>query len=289
MARNQGWKKLAVAIIFLAASVSIGRAAGQKLEAEVKKLADNPASEFKIPIPGSCHTQGMAMDEKYIYFSCVDTLKQQAWIYRVPRGALESGKAGKAVTYERVEVSIGDQYHPSGLDIAGRCLWVAVSEYHSAPASSTFICIERDLFKQANYQRFPFSDHIGALAAGKDWLVALNWDAKDFYMLDYSGNLLAKRKNPTGIAYQDCKYQEGTKILCSGPAGSMGQKGLVDLMDMAGSDDPKALKRLEVPAVKGSFRAMTREAMTVDQNKIYFLPQDIPNLTLYVFEMPEGF
>ena len=229
-------KKTSVAAIFgcAFALLIIGADAGAKEEkVPTITLPEKPAAVLPLPLPDSCHSQGLALDDNFLYLSCVDLKNKKGLVYRIARPGLESPNAGGQLNYQKLDLTIGSQYHPSGLDLNGPCLWVAMSEYHPAPANSTIICVDRESFQPVKEKRFPLADHIGALAAGKNWLMAANWDAGYFYLLDYSGKLLVKGENPTGTAFQDCKYLEGDLVLCSGPAGRISGKGYTDLIRLS--------------------------------------------------------
>ena len=257
---------------------------GEETHSE-KALKNGQVIPFSIP--ESCHTQGMAIDENYIYLSCCDLLRKRGLIYRIKRDALEMRTSVSEIKYDRLELTIGAKYHPSGMDINGECLWVALAEYHPAPASSTFICIDRSGFKEIHKKRFGLDDHIGAIASTENWIVAFNWDARNFYIIDYSGKILTKGKNPDRIAYQDCKHNDDNSIICSGTSSSISLKGYVDTIEMrAREPDGFRLKgRIITGRAEGKLIPLTREAMALEGKKIYFLPTDFPELLIYRFDL----
>jgi len=269
-----------ISILILASSIAFGANPPEKIS-----LGKEPFTR-ELKIADKCHTQGIAFDEKFLYLSCVDQLQRLGWIYRLERLGLESGK----LIYQKLNVTRGGQYHPSGLDLTGSCLWVAVAEYHPSPARSTLVCIERDFFKPARYRVFDLNDHIGALATMKNWLVGLNWDAKDFYLMDYTGQILVKGPNPGKTAYQDCKYLEGDDIICSGAASALSGSGYVDIIQIPDLDPDNWKVKIRITAERLEKRStpLTREGMAVWKNKIYFLPDDLPNPVLYQFDLPGG-
>jgi hypothetical protein len=267
-----------VFILFFALSICLGADAQEKFKLGKSALVR------ELKIADRCHTQGIAFDEKFLYLSCVDQLQRQGWIYRIERSGMESGKQ----IYQKLNVTRAGQYHPSGLDISGSCLWVAVAEYHPSPASSTVLCIDRSLFKPAGYRVFDVPDHIGALAAMKNWLVALNWDAKEFYLLDYSGKILVKGPNPGKTAYQDCNYLSGDEVICSGSSSLLSGAGYADIIQIPDQspDNWRVKARLIAEKMPGRISPLTREGMAIWEDKIYFLPDDLPNPALYQFDIP---
>lgn len=269
---------LKVFILFLASSICLGADAQEKFS-----LGKSPLIQ-ELKIGDKCHTQGIAFDERFLYLSCVNQLQREGWIYRIERSGMESGK----LIYLKLNVTRGEQYHPSGLDIAGSCLWVAVAEYHPYPARSSLLCIDLNLFKPADSLVFDVDDHIGALAAMRNWLVALNWDAKEFYLLDYSGKVLVKGQNPGKTAYQDCNYLSGYDIICSGSSSLLSGTGYVDIIQIPdlNPDNWKVKARLIAEKMPKRLSPLTREGMAVWKDKIYFLPDDLPNPALYQFDLP---
>lgn len=255
-------------------------------EASSEKVLKN-AKIISFSIPESCHTQGMALDENYLYLSCCELIRKKGFIYRVKRDEIEKGVSNTELKYERIELTIGEQYHPSGMDINGEFLWVALAEYHPAPARSTFICIDRDRFREIKEKRFELNDHIGALSATRNWIIALNWNARDFYILDYSGKILTRGKNPGKVAYQDCKNNNDHSIICSGTISSILPKGYIDVIEIPDIKPSswKLRKRTIAYRAEGKIIPLTREAMAIEDKKIYFIPTDFPELWLYRFDL----
>ena len=238
-----------------------------------------------LNIKAACHTQGIAFFENYFYLSCVGKQEKKAWIYRVPREELGKNSAA-AVQFEKLDVTEGDEYHPSGLDIHGACLWVAVAEYHPAPARSTFKCIDLKTFQPKPELAFTIDDHIGTIGAAENWIMGINWDAKIFYILDYSGRLKLQGANPGQASYQDCKHYQNNLVLCSGLAGKIPTKGYLDMLELNDSDSGswKLIKRSMAANPKGKFLSVANEGMTFNGKDIYFVPDDLPGATIYEFE-----
>lgn len=262
-----------------------------RLEAQLKdfRQIDFPKKEISsavIPIPGACHNQGIAFDDNFLYLSCVDIKSKRALLFQVSR--LRPADKDRPDLLNKLDLTEAGQYHPSGLDINGACLWVAVADYHPAPAKSTIKCIDRGAFRNKTGKEIQIPDHIGALAASPNWIAAFNWDAKDLYLIDYSGKILAKGPNPGAVAYQDCKSYKDNLIICSGGAGALSGKGFLDMIEIGGAD-PRTwilVRRGEINATK-KLAPLTREGMAWREKYIYFLPGDSPNPMLYQYEFPE--
>lgn len=249
-----------------------------------------PDSAETLRIPDSCHTQGIALDQEFFYLSCVARKEKKAWIYRIARSELGKGGKDSPASFEKIDVTEGAQYHPSGLDINGPCLWVAVAEYHPAPATSTFKCINRQSFREEPGMKFKFSDHIGTLACGCKWLLAINWDARTFYLVDYSGKSFTRGENRSGASYQDCKHFRDELFICSGPAGKISGTGYLDLLEI--SDQPKAWsvkQRAMISKTSRKLLTVANEGMALEGTSFYFVPDDLPNPVLYRFDFPGFF
>ena len=254
---------------------------------ELTVLSQAPEETRPLNLPDKCHTQGIAFDDNYFYLSCVARKDKKAWVYRVPR--TELGRDLGAVKFDKLEVTEGGQYHPSGLDINGECLWLAAAEYHPAPANSTFKCIDRETFREKTELAFKLDDHIGTVAAMEQWLVGMNWNAKTFYLMDYSGKLMAQGKNPGLASFQDCKHYREKLILCSGPSGKTASQGSLEIIEIA-APDPLSWKLKKCAIVDypvGKFKSVAGEGMTWEGNDLYFVPEDLPRARLLRFNFPE--
>ena len=249
-------------------------------------------SRFLIPINEKCHTQGMDITGGNLYVSCVNRKAQRAYLYEISLSDLSGYRedAGGSVSIRKKDLTRGDRYHPSGLDARGECLWVAVAEYHPAPASSTLMCVDPETLEPEPELRFEVDDHIGAVAASDDRIFGANWDARSFYVWDWSGKELGRGPSPTEVAYQDCKYIAPRYLLCTGTKSLLGlipTRGILDLIEIKGDDVSEWNLRqrviLKKPGLSGP--ALTREASCYADGKFYFLPRDLPRPTLYEYRI----
>lgn len=246
---------------------------------------DGAVSSIIIPVDDACHTQGMDVAGDYLYVSCVDRKARRAYVYKIDFHALfESGEGG-AARFQRADVTRGGQYHPSGIDACGGCIWLAVSEYHPAPAESTVMCLDPGTLEPAAGLEFHVHDHIGAVAASQDRVFGANWDARKFYVWDYSGNEIYSLANPGKAAYQDCKYAGGDRLLCGGVMSMLGiikTRGCLDLIKTSGEKPGQwDIERRHV--FKKSFNEReipSKEAMCYSEGSFYFIPEDFPRPTM---------
>lgn len=235
-----------------------------------------------LPVNEPCHTQGMKIAGDALFVSCVDKERHRARLYRFawPEPASAPAKAA--------DLTEGNRYHPSGLDRAGDCLWVAVAEYRPR-SSSRVLCLDPESLEPRS--SFEVQDHIGALAAPGDRLVGFNWDAREIYLWDSSGRELDRGESPSKAAYQDCKALDAKTIVCSGIK-SRGQfffrRGVRDRIQV----DPASVagfRLSERRVIRERSRAkhlLTREAMDISGETLYFIPDDFPGADIYSLLAP---
>ncbi|OGP56354.1 MAG: hypothetical protein A2V67_04310 [Deltaproteobacteria bacterium RBG_13_61_14] len=226
-----------------------------------------------------CHTQGMKLRGETLFVSCVDKSGHRARLLRMtwPEGALAAREP------EAVDLTEGPRYHPSGLDYDGQCLWVAAAEYRPH-SSARVLCLDPETLKPRS--SFEVSDHIGALAAPGDRVVGFNWDARDIYLWDSSGRELGRGKSPFGAAYQDCKALDAKTIACSGIQSRgkfLFRRGVLDRIEVD-PDSVPGFRRLERQVIRERSPAghlLTREAMDIFLETVYFIPDDSPGAEVY--------
>ena len=98
---------------------------------------------------------------------------------------------------------------------------------------------------------------------------------KVFYFFDIKGKLLEKRENPSDRAYQDCEMHYG-HLVCSGG-------GSLDFINL---DSWKIVKEFKVEkSLEGS--KLTREGMSILENKVFFLPDDGKDARIYIYEFSD--
>lgn len=221
-----------------------------------------------IPLEGeTCHVQGIAVDGQRLWVTSVDRTARKGWLFEYER---ETGKRVRAV-----EVQQGEMYHPGGFDQDEESLWIPVAEYR--PGGRTMIQ-RRSKETLELMASFEAADHLGAMAALPEGLLAVNWDARQFQLYSRDGKLLWARRNPHGARYQDLKWRYGS-IAASGLAGrGEAARSVVDWLD------PGTLMLLEREMLERTDRGVpyTNEGMDVRDGLLYLLPEDAPS-RLFVF------
>ncbi|MGD9645984.1 MAG: DUF6454 family protein [Pirellulales bacterium] len=217
------------------------------------------------------HVQGLAVSDEWFWITSVDRRARRGYIYRVSRATLK-------VVAER-DLTLDGQIHPGGLQLTGERLWTPVAEYR--PRSTSTI-VQLDPTSLETLDKFALDDHLGGVAvdAGRRVLAA-NWDARTIYELDTDGHVLARRDNPTGVAYQDFEYHDG-RFYAAGSTKLDGQPAaVVDLIDVA---DWQLAARW---ALRGEVRSggsdFCREGFCKFGNSFYVLPEDGLQATVYRF------
>ena len=217
------------------------------------------------------HVQGLCVSEDMFWVSSVDRRERAGWVFRVDRQTLKVAA--------RRRLAFGPQYHPGGMQKVGGDLWVPVAEYR--PRSSTTL-VQLDAQTLETKRSLALDDHIGALAADGDaTLYAVNWDSRQFYVLDERGTVVRRVDNPTSVAYQDIEWHDG-RLMGTGQA-TLGERrsGVVDVIDPA---TWRLVRRYELQgrlrSGKGHFG---REGFSRWREDFYLLPEDGPNSTVYRF------
>lgn len=206
------------------------------------------------------HTQGLARVGSNFFVSSVEVLEP-----RVPNGVAShalydfsldrSAGAGRAWLFEfdatgtllgQVELTVGDVYHPGGIDFDGRHLWVPVSEYRPNSRSNIYRVDPESLAAELVFSE---ADAIGGITRNRHagTLHGVSWGSRRLYTWrlrgdDGSGPLRVAHPtwapNPQSyLDYQDCHYQGVEYTLCGGaasyatPYGPIAFGGL-DLVDL---------------------------------------------------------
>ena len=197
--------------------------------------------------------------------------------------------------------------HPGGLQSDGARLWIPISE--SKPNSH---CIIR-VFPLAGLvagqplkSEFEIlvNDHIGAVAvaAGRGLVLGANWDTETVYVWNFEGRLEQKltgsaltqrglgavnlTSNHSGVAVQDWKFI-GDRLFASGlcrEPGSAAPASRSRLISFANFLQPEFQSlTVALPLQEGT--ELAREAMTVAEGMVYFLPEDL-GATNRLFRIP---
>lgn len=171
------------------------------------------------------HPQGLVVTDDRIYLSSVEIIEPTTR-YPSPVDGMDRSP-GKGVGHlfvmdrkgnllKDIRLGEGDMYHPGGIDTDGRNIWVSVAQYR--PNSSAII-YRVDLRTLEAQRMFDVKDHVGGLVYDRAsrTLVGNTWGSRRFYEWNLRGRQLDTWLNPSHfIDYQDCKYVQRRKALCTG-------------------------------------------------------------------------
>ena len=205
------------------------------------------------------HVQGISLDRDSIWVTSVDAPNRKGYLHQFDRVTMKLERM--------IEVTDGPRFHPGGFSIKGDSIWIPVAEY--TPHSST-VLEELDKKTLTVKRKISVADSLGCVAAMKDGLVAGNWDSRQFYVFDKEGKQLRIVDNPQENKYQDLKFAKGMLVASGVFTRTTG-----------------AIDRLEWPSLKLTRRLnagtddhgilFTREAMAIEGDDLYLLPEDGPS------------
>ena len=207
------------------------------------------------------HVQGLVATESHFFFTSVNPLTKQGWISKVRRPSLQ-------LELQR-ELTFGTDFHPGGMDLK-ELLWVPVAAYSPKSHARIVTVNPEDLSVQV---RFEVEDHIGAVARDGGRVIGATWDAEEFYVWDLEGKLLETRKNPTGVAYQDCKAISGHLMCCGGD--------VVDWIDL----ETWQLKRRFPVGRSMQGHSLSREGVSLLGDRLFLMPDDGLGCRFYEFRL----
>jgi len=214
----------------------------------------------------TAHVQGIDTDGNHLWVTSVDRASRKGYLqeFTVAGGLLERS----------IEIQDGDRFHPGGIAADANSIWIPVAEYR---AKSTAVVQRRNKRTLALESKFTVDDHIGCIAVTPELLIGGNWDSRDFYVWDHQGKLIRKVPSTSGNSYQDLKFRDG-QLVASGLLA--GGHAAIDWLDLSMS----LLRRLPMGNTDRS-QPLTREGMTLFENRLWLLPED-GDSRLYVFELP---
>jgi len=206
------------------------------------------------------HVQGLEVSQEWFWISAVDRRTKTGWVWRVDRRTLRTAA-------ER-DITQGSLYHPGGLQVAGGSLWTAVAEYRARSSSRV---LELDPMTLDERRGFAVPDHIGSVATdGRTFILAANWDARQFYRWTLDGKTLESRANPGRLRIQDMKWIDGRLY-----AGGLTVENC-PLEEL----DPRTFQSVRSIALPGDL-CYTHEGMAIYDRHMYFLPEDEPRTRVY--------
>lgn len=215
------------------------------------------------------HVQGLALEPRRVWVTSVDQTRQRAFLHQFDRA---SGRL-----LRRLELTDGARYHPGGISITGRSIWVPVAEMK--PHSSA-VLLEIDADTLAVRRRIGVADHLGCVAADGPRLVAGNWDSERLYLFDLRrGTAMRSVRNPSPTHFQDMKLVGGTLVA----GGNLTWwNGTVDWIDLATLTVKRTLQAGAIGPLKpiGRGGPLTGEGMAIEGRDLYLIPEDGPSRVL---------
>ena len=283
---------------WLVLTIALGPLLGNKLcQADSLEM-----KEIKLPPlqlsgkPASAHTQGLeVVEDKFFVTARRDDVRpRRALLLRT--GVSERHWDFWDITPIDPTGGASGLDHPGGMQSDGKRLWIPIAE--SKPKSRSIIrvfpvtAMVAGAPLKAEFE-FPFNDHIGALAVATDHglVFGANWDTEVVYVWDMKGHLtrtltgqevrirglgIAGLDKSAGVAIQDWKamgdrlFASGlSKTPASGPISSRSQ-----FVSFTGFSEANFQRKpVALPLYEGI--ELAREAMTISDGFVYFLPQDL--------------
>ena len=264
--------------------------------------ADLAIKEVQLPAlrihgqPARAHTQGMEVvgGQVYVTERRDDVRPRRALLLRTePTG---TNWDVWDITPLDAQGSLTGFDHPGGMQSDGTRLWIPLAE--SRRNGRSMICAFRQKDIEAGRLlkpelEFSFDDHIGAVAVSteRELLLGANWDTQKVYVWNFKGHLqrtltnselrprelgMASAEGRNGLAVQDWKFS-GDRLFASGlfrpggtPAGSTESRVIcfTNFLEIG-------FQRLvmTLPLVNGT--QLAREAMTISEGIVHFLPEDL--------------
>lgn len=233
--------------------------------AQTTDLAQDWRLAATLPLqPDLHHVQGIDIEGDTLWVSSVDAKAAKGYLSRIE---LPSGRL-----LAQIEVQQGKRIHPGGITLDGDYLWIPVAEYdRDGPTNIE----RRHKTTLALESTFEVDDHIGCIAAHKNYLLGGSWSSRTLYQWTKAGQQLLKVPNPSPTEWQDLKM-DGDLLLGSG--GMTRDQGAVEWLTVP---DFKLERRILTHKTDRNL-TYSHEGMTLRQGKLYFLPEDAPS-RLFVF------
>ena len=206
------------------------------------------------------HVQGVDIDRRHIWVTSVDRDRHKGYLHEFDRAT------GRFL--RRLELTDGDRYHPGGISLHGRSIWVPVAELK--PNSSAVI-EEIDTDTLQIRRKLSVADHVGCVAVSDRILVAGNWDSRLLYVFDLeNGKRVGVIPNPTATPYQDMKFVHG-QLVAGGPLSLW--SGSIDWIDWP------SMKRVRMLRTGVTDRAVpySGEGMALKDRDLYVISEDGPS------------
>jgi hypothetical protein len=212
------------------------------------------------------HVQGVELDGQHVWVTSVDLRNRKGYIHEFD---LATGRFVR-----RLELTDGVRYHPGGISIYNRSIWVPVAELKR---HSSTVLEEIDADSLQIRRKIYVADHLGCVAASGRNLVAGNWNSKSLYIFDLSNEARVQVvPNPSRTRYQDMKFIDGQLVA----GGSLTRRsGTIDWIDWPTMTLVRTLRTGATSGVKpfGHVRPYSAEGMALRGRELYVLPEDGPS------------
>ena len=233
-------------------------AAAQQLSVEVIEHAQLLGA---LDLEGELfHVQGVDLDSRHIWVTSVDRENRKGYLHEFDRAT------GRFL--RRLELTDGDRYHPGGISLYGRSIWVPVAELKP---NSSAVLEEIDTDTLRIRRKIHVADHLGCVAVSDRNLIAGNWDSRLLYIFDlHGGERVRVVPNPSGTPFQDMKFING-QLVGSGPLTLW--RGTIDWIDWT------SMKRVRTLRAGATDRAApyTGEGMALKDRDLYLISEDGPS------------
>ncbi len=252
----------ALALLVAAATLSIGAAPAPSATDTI----ENARLIVARPLEGDLfHVQGLALDGDRLFITSVDRAARRGYLHEFDR------RSGRFV--RRLEMTDGARFHPGGISMSGRSIWVPVAEMRPN-STARLVEVDADTFEVR--RRIAVADHIGCVAASGSVLVAGNWDSRLLYIFDMASGQRRVVANPSRTHYQDMKFVDGA-IVAGGTR--TWWSGTVDWIDWPSLRITRTLRAGAVGPIRpfGRGGPYTGEALAIEGRDLYVVPEDGPS------------
>lgn len=205
------------------------------------------------------HVQGIDIKGNRLWVSSVDARAGKGYLSLLDR------RSGKLLA--QVEVQQGKRIHPGGLTLDGDSVWIPVAEYDRDGPTNIERRNKQTLAWEASFE---VNDHIGCIAAGRDFLIGGSWGSRTIYRWSKDGQQQDRRTNLQPTEYQDLKM-DGALLMGSGNRSRTA--GSIEWLDPVSL----ALRRRIATGVTDRKLPFTHEGMTYRRGVLYLLPEDAPS------------
>jgi hypothetical protein len=206
------------------------------------------------------HVQGVDLDSQHIWVTSVDRENRRGYLHEFDRAT------GRLL--RRLELTDGERYHPGGISLHGRSIWVPVAELKP---NSSAVLEEIDTDSLQIRRKIHVADHLGCVAVSDRNLIAGNWDSRLLYIFDLRGGEWVRVvPNPSATPYQDMKFIDG-QLVAGGPLTLW--SGSLDWIDWP------SMKRVRTLRTGATDRAApyTGEGMALKGRNLYVISEDGPS------------